>query len=120
MIKIKKYYIAVMFAAMVLYPGYYLLQIFWESMVRNGLVALIQLILFLIGLVFSINFWSNYYFRAKLAKEVADELMKEKLKNEPEFFDNMHVSPQYFKNDIENHLLKKMENEEYIFWKKKV
>ncbi|MFA5696407.1 MAG: hypothetical protein WC917_03075 [Bacilli bacterium] len=117
MIKIKKIYVAGFFGFVCLVSAYDLFQIFFRTLVESDLLRLITPISFVVSLFFSINFWSNYHLKTKLAEEVAKELTEQKLKDEPNFFD--HKSPDSFRNQMENHLLEKLEKENYVLFAKK-
>ncbi len=90
---------------------------FLKVLVENGWYGFFSLVIFMISLVWSINYWYSLRQKVEIVKDVADELTTEKIKSEPDFFHN--TSPDQYRNQLKENLLKKVEKENYVFFGKK-
>lgn len=115
--KIKKIIIVGLIGFLCVLSGYNLLNIFLKVLIDYGWYGLVNLVIFITSLVWSINYWYSYKQEVEIIKRVADEITAEKIKSDPDFFS--HSSPNQFRHKIENHLFKKHENEHYVFFAKK-
>ena len=112
-ISIKKIYLISFIGLIFLVSGFYLF-----NLVISSWYSFIQLVLFFVSLVLLINYFLNYRFKVKLAKESATETVDELKKENPELFS--HKLPETLVDEIESHLISKIEDENYVVWGEKI
>lgn len=111
--RIKKIYVAGIIGFICLETGYLLVNLFFKTLVDSGLYGLVVLIVFIVTLLWSINYWWSYRIKVRAAEEAAKEVANEKWENDHA------VNKDALEADIEKHLLNKLENEKYIIIGKK-
>ena len=116
-IAVKKYYIIGLLGFVFFLTGYIIFNMFIEVLTNNGLYGLISLCLFLCSLIWLIIYFQDYSWKVKLAKEAAKEVVSMELKTNPSLF--QHTTMETVKNQIEAHLISKIDEEKYVLWGKK-
>lgn len=118
-IKIKKFHVAGITGLIFCVSVYQLFGIFLEALSDHGWISIILFLLFILTLVWQVIFWHEYKIKSETAESVAKEIVLEKLKTNPSFFD--YTSPDLWQDQIAEHLHKKNDEDSYTInlWSKR-
>lgn len=116
-VRVKKTNIVALVGFVCVVTGYSIFSLILKSLIENGWYGFIVLAVFLGTLIFLVNFFTTNKYKAEAAAEVAKEMVTDKLKNDPKFFN--HTSTSAFQNEIETRLLKKLDGETYTIFRRK-
>ncbi len=105
--KIKKIYIAGVIGFICLVTGYILVNIFLKTLINSGFYGLIILIVFIVSLLWSINYWWGMKIKEDAAEEAARDIANRNKYG--------YISKDQLKESIKTTLLKNIKNEYYNF-----
>ena len=105
--KIKKIYIAGVIVFICLVTGYILVNIFLKTLINSGFYGLIILIVFIVSLLWSINYWWGMKIKEDAAEEAARDIANRNKYG--------YISKDQLKESIKTTLLKNIKNEYYNF-----
>lgn len=115
-VEIKKFYVVSLASFALFISGYFVLEIIASALAESGWYGFGSLFVFIVSLIVVVKYFSDYKIKAETAKEAAQETVKEQLKENPDIF--QRTSPEALKDQIETHLIKKVNEEKYVLWKK--
>ena len=116
-IAIKKFHFVIFVGFVFMASGSVLFSLLFQALVNSGWYGFIFLFLFLVSLVGLVNYFFEYKSKVESAREASKQVVNEKLETNPELF--THTSPELLRQQIESHLLNKIDEEKYVILNKK-